>query len=72
VGIVAGRTVGNAVRRNRAKRLLRETMRQELAMLHPGWDIVLIARPPLAASGLAETRASVESLLARAGLVDAA
>jgi ribonuclease P protein component len=41
--------VGTAVKRNRAKRLLREAVRSLSASIAPGWDIVLIARAPLAA-----------------------
>jgi len=69
VGVVAGRTVGNAVKRNRAKRLLRAAMRGLMASLSPGWDLVLIARPPLATSGCAEVREALELLLRRAELV---
>ncbi|TDI46793.1 MAG: ribonuclease P protein component [Acidobacteria bacterium] len=41
VGIVAGRGVGNAVRRNRAKRRLREAL--SLVELRPGTAYVVIA-----------------------------
>lgn len=41
VAIVAGRAVGNAVRRNRAKRRLREALRQ--VSLREGRDYVVIA-----------------------------
>ena len=69
VGVVAGRTVGNAVQRNRAKRLLREAMRPRLPDLRPGWDLILVARPPIATASLDQTRASLDSLLQRAGLI---
>ena len=69
VGVVAGRTVGNSVQRNRAKRLLREAMRPLLADLPPGWDLVLVARPPLVTASLDQTRAALNSLLHRAGLI---
>ena len=68
VGVAAGRTVGNAVHRNRAKRLLREAMRPILPTLAPGWDLVLLARPGLSSASLDQTRADLESLLRRAGL----
>ena len=71
VGFVAGRAVGNAVQRNRAKRLLREVMRNALTLVSPGWDVVLIARSPLASSGLNQAREAVDTLLHRAGLVRA-
>lgn len=43
VGLVAGRKVGTAVARNRAKRRLRHAAR--LAALTPGRDYVVIATP---------------------------
>ena len=69
VGVAAGRTVGNAVKRNRAKRLLRAAMQSLVSSLVPGWDVVLIARPPLASSSCPEVRAVLVGLLRRAELV---
>ncbi|MCS6773677.1 MAG: ribonuclease P protein component [Anaerolineae bacterium] len=48
VGFVTARTLGRAVKRNRARRLLRESMRALAPAIAPGWDIVLIAYPALA------------------------
>jgi ribonuclease P protein component len=67
VGFAAGRAVGKAVARNRAKRLLREAARALAAQLEPEWDLVLIARAPLAAARLPEARAAVSQVLRRAG-----
>ena len=69
VGVAAGRSVGNAVKRNRAKRLLRAAMQSLIASVKPGWDVVLIARPPLASSDCAEVREVLVTLLSRAELV---
>jgi ribonuclease P protein component len=69
VGVAAGRTVGNAVKRNRAKRLLRAAMRTLLPELASGWDLILIARPALASSNLNETRQVLLSLLRRSRLI---
>lgn len=69
VGVAAGRTVGNAVRRNRAKRLLRSAMQSLVESVAPGWDVVLIARPPLPASSRDEVREALATLLRRAELV---
>ena len=71
VGVTAGRTVGFAVQRNRAKRLLRAAMQSLLADLAPGCDLLLIARQPLIESNLEETRAAIQSLLRRARLLPA-
>lgn len=43
IGLVAGRKVGTAVARNRAKRRLRHAARE--ASIAPGRDYVLIASP---------------------------
>lgn len=72
VGLAVGRKVGTAVRRNRAKRLLREAARARLSDLPPGQDVVLIARPALAAARLGEVSAVLETLLRRAHLLDGA
>ncbi len=71
VGVAAGRTVGNAVKRNRAKRLLRAAARELLQSIQPSWDIVLIARPPLASSNQGEVREVLVTLLRRAALIPA-
>ncbi len=44
LGVIASRRVGNAVQRNRAKRLLRELFRLHQDALPPACDLLLIAR----------------------------
>ena len=46
-GIAAGRSLGGAVNRNRAKRRIRAALSPFLEEVSPGWDIILIARQPL-------------------------
>jgi ribonuclease P protein component len=65
-GFAAGRSVGGAVQRNRAKRLLREAARAQADQAAAGWDLVFIARKPLAAASLGEAQAVVSALLRRA------
>ena len=66
VGVAAGRTVGTAVYRNRAKRLLREAMRTLIPNIAPGLDLILIARPGLVSATLEDTRRALLNLLQRA------
>jgi ribonuclease P protein component len=65
VGVAVGAGVGNAVRRNRAKRLLREAARG--ASIKRGTDLVLIAKPRLVDSSFTNARASVREAIERAG-----
>ena len=44
IGLTCGKTVGKAVARNRAKRLMRESFRILLPEMKKGYDIVIIAR----------------------------
>lgn len=68
VGVAAGRSLGVAVQRNRAKRLLREAIRPEIPALFTGRDIVLIARPLLLRAQFSEITKAVSGLLRRANL----
>lgn len=63
VGVTAGRSVGNAVKRNRAKRLIRAAINPLLAFIEPGWDCVLIARKPILNVKSPEVKKAIAGLL---------
>ncbi len=69
VGVAAGKQVGGAVSRNRAKRLMREAVRTHYPHIAPGWDLLLIARAAIVQVKMQEVAITLESLLRQARLV---
>jgi ribonuclease P protein component len=71
IGVTASRSVGNAVQRNRAKRILRSAVQPVLPELLVGWDIVLIARQPLVEASFQQVQTALAALLQRSRLLAA-
>ncbi len=65
VGFVVGRTVGNAVVRNRTKRRLRECAREQIGRLPAGARLVVRALPSAATTDFARLRRDFDGLLGR-------
>jgi ribonuclease P protein component len=59
LGITVSRRVGNAVHRNRVKRLVREVFRRERALFPEGCDVVVVARSGADALDYAAARAEI-------------
>lgn len=68
-GFAASRRVGKAVRRNRARRLLRESVRLQLAAIAPGWDMIFVARVATATATFQQVDTDCRKALRRAGLL---
>jgi len=68
VGVTASRRVGNAVARNRAKRLLREAARCLYPQFGVGWDVMLVARAGILEVKEPQVEKALASLLKRARL----
>lgn len=68
VAFVAGRKVGSAVERNRARRVLREAWRA-LGPAVRDHVVVLVAKPGIRGAGATELQEEVGELLARAGVL---
>ena len=70
VGVSASRRVGGAVKRVRAKRLIREAVRPRLKNLNAGWDLVFVARSPLQNTSYQDVDLAVAQVLGRARLTE--
>lgn len=71
IGMIAGRRIGLAVDRNRARRLLREAMRQLRPRLRaaPPVAILISARPEIISATIRDVLAELEGLLAARDLL---
>ena len=67
--VIASRTVGGAVERNRCKRRLRARMSRNIADIQSGFDILMIARSSLLSATTAEVDAEFTALIDKAGLL---
>ncbi len=70
VAFSAGKRVGGAVQRNRAKRRLREAVRPLLSSLAEGWDLLLIARSGAVTADYTDLAGAVRTLFQKAGVLD--
>lgn len=68
LGITTGKKIGNAVSRNRAKRVITAAFRTCLARIRPGYDIVIVARTRILAAKSTEVAAALQKQLKAAGI----
>jgi len=69
VAVVAGASVGGAVVRNLAKRRLRACLDEVYPNCLPGWDLIVIARKPIAQAEFINIRVAVLKVLRAAGIL---
>lgn len=69
-GFLASKKVGNSVKRNRARRLMRECYRNIAYKLPEGYDFIMIARNTINGRKCQEVEKSMASSFKRAGLLE--
>ena len=67
-GYSISKKVGGAVIRNRLRRILKEICRKHQDKLRPGWDIIIIARLPVAGKDYEHIEKSLLGLFKKAKL----
>jgi ribonuclease P protein component len=65
LGFTVARAFGRAVKRNRAKRRIREALRVRLPEVAPQWDIVVNPRRQVLQASAEELRREVDRLVSR-------
>jgi ribonuclease P protein component len=69
-GIITVKSIGNAVMRNRCKRLMRASIQSICNSLRKGWDVVIIVRRSAVDADYQTTLAGLTELLKSAGLLN--
>ena len=70
IGVVATKSVGGAVERNRSKRLLREAVRDIYPRVRPGAQLVLVARKKILDCDANEVALALEKVCLTAGILN--
>jgi ribonuclease P protein component len=68
-GLSTGRKLGGAVVRNRVRRRIREALRVMAPSFQPGWDVLIIARPPVVGADFDTLTSALHTLLRRGGVL---
>lgn len=70
IGITTSKKIGNAVQRNRARRVIREAFRQIDVPFKSNYDIVFVARTKTVYKKSTDIYNVMLSLLSQAGVID--
>lgn len=71
VGITTSKKIGNAVMRNRSRRVIREAFRQLFPQVKPGYDLVIVARGRTPFCKSTQVKEQLFRQLSEAGVIQA-
>lgn len=69
IGFIASKKVGNAVERNRARRLMREVIRLNISHIIDGAQIICIARATIKGASYTNVEKAILQLLKRSKII---
>lgn len=69
IGISASKNVGNSIQRNRAKRLLRESISNYLDQININFNLVIVAKESIVGKKLNDILPDMKNVLEKAGLI---
>ena len=67
--VVASKTIGNAVTRNKIKRRLKSCLDQLWQNVNQQWDLIFYSRAPIVDANITEIYYAIEHLLLEAGVL---
>lgn len=68
LGITAGKKIGNAIKRNRAKRVIYAAFRACEELISPGYDFVIVARTRILSAKSTDVARSLKKILDTANI----
>jgi ribonuclease P protein component len=69
VGVISSKKVGNAVKRSRARRVMREVFRQHQQHFKTPTDLTLVARPSISEKQYTQVESDFLRIMREAGLI---
>ena len=70
LGLTVGKSFGKAVKRNRMKRLMRESYRAIEGIIPDGYDFVIVARSRAIGTGFNQVKRDMEYVFKKLGLME--